>query len=143
MLNRDLLAMVASTNSLNATFLIGPLSSSQGLPKLFIPPDVVDGDFEWKWQLDITNSRTICSDTIAEVAPATQLRSDVRLVTLLGPATPVVVYCPPGSNYVIPGKRIFARVRVNLFNILMRGAHGTPYQVLIITVTETWPAQLP
>jgi len=114
---------------LNCYFVIGPLSSFN-CPRLYIPENVIDQDgaYEWCWDKDITGTRTICCPTIAAVAPATQLRSDAHIVTLMSPSTPVLVHCPPGSNHIKPGAPVLAICRVNIYNHLVRMANGIRYQ---------------
>ena len=124
-LHQALCQKQVQTGNLCAFYAYGPIDSFQNLPGLHIPDDVVDGDYEWKWTQDVTHPRTICPPTIAEVAPTTQIRSTARIVTLLGPATPVIVYCPEDSEYIKPGKPVWARSRVNLWNHLLRASHGT------------------
>ena len=85
-----------------------------------------DGCYEWRWAKDSSGIITICSYTIAAVARATQERANAHLVTLLSPATPVLVYMPIGSNFVKPGAPLFAISRVNIYNHLLRMANGIP-----------------
>jgi len=129
---------MARHGHLNMIFAYGPLSSFV-LPELSRCMDQ-DGCYEWRWAKDSSGIITICSYTIAAVAHATQERANAHIVTLVSPATPVLVYMPIGSNFIKPGAPLFAISRVNIYNHLLRMANGIPgvYNVYKMHVVAWW-----